>query len=69
MKSITCNGKALFAENKLSELYTYIMKIKGLSMDDLCGEIQHFQKLSCGNIFLAQSKKFVSVKLQLFPHF
>ena len=47
----------------------YIMKIKGLSMDDLCGEIQHFQKLSCGNIFLAQSKKFVSVKLQLFPHF
>ena len=32
-------------------------------------EIQHFQKLSCGNIFLAQSQKFVSVKLQLFPHF
>ena len=45
------------------------MKIKGLSVEDLCGEIQHFQKLGYGNIFLDQSQKFMSVKLQSFCTF
>ena len=45
------------------------MKIRSLSVEDLRGEIQHFQKLGCGNIFLAQSQKFMSVKLQLFCAF
>ena len=35
-------------------------------MENLCGEIRHFQKPDCGNIFLDQSQKFMSVKLQLF---
>ena len=42
------------------------MKIRDLSMEDLYREIRHFQKLGCGNKFLAQSQKFISVKLQLF---
>ena len=48
---------------------TYIVKIKGLSVEDLCGEIRHFQKLGCESIFLAQSQKFMSVKLQWFCAF
>ena len=38
-------------------------------MENLCGEIRHFQKLDRGNIFLDQSQKFMSVKLQLFCSF
>ena len=45
------------------------MKIRDLSVEDLRREIPHFQKLGCGNIFLAQSQKFISVKLQLFSVF
>ena len=48
---------------------THIMKIRGLSVEDLRGEIQHFQKLGCENIFLAQPQKFMSVKLPLFCAF
>ena len=33
--STTCNGNVLFAENKI---YECIMKIRGLSMEDLCVE-------------------------------
>ena len=29
------------------------MKIRGLSVEDLCGEIRYFQNLGCGNISLA----------------
>ena len=32
------------------------MKIRGLSVEDVCREIRHLQKLGCGNIFLAQSQ-------------
>ena len=32
----------------------------------MSGVIRHFRKLSCGNTFLAHSRKFMSVKLQLF---
>ena len=41
MRSTTCNGNAVFAENKvynlynLNKLYTYMMKIRGLSVEDL----------------------------------
>ena len=52
IKITTYNRNALFAENKLNE-----NEIRGLSVEDLCGEIRHFQKLGCGNIFLAQSQK------------
>ena len=42
------------------------MKKRGLFVEDLCGEIRYFEKVGCGNTFLAQSQKFISVKLQLF---
>ena len=45
------------------------MKIRGLSVEDVCGEIRHFQKFGCRNIILAQTQKFMSVKLQLFCAF
>ena len=45
------------------------IKIKGLSVEDLGGEIRHFQKLGCRNIVSAQSKKFMPVKLKLFCAF
>ena len=64
-KISTCNENALFAEDKLYELYNLVMKIRRLSVEGLCGEI-HFQKLAGGNIFLIQSQKFMSVKLQIF---
>ena len=38
-------------------------------MVNLCGEIRHFQKLGCGNIVLAHSRHFMSVKLKLFCEF
>ena len=44
IKSITCNDE----ENKL-----YENENKGLSVEDLCGEIRYFQNLGCGNISLA----------------
>ena len=48
---------------------TYIMKIRGLSVEYFCGETRHYQKLGCRNICLAQSQTFMSVKLQLFCAF
>ena len=45
------------------------MKIRRLSVEDLCGEIRHVQKLGCANIFLAQSQRLMFVKLQLFCAF
>ena len=59
----------MFAENKLHELYNLYDENRELSMEELCGEIRHFQRLGCGNIFLAQSQKFISTKLQLFCAF
>ena len=52
MRSTTGNGNALFAENKLYELYNLQNENKGL----ICGgimreEIRQFQKLACKNIF------------------
>ena len=32
----------------------------------MCGEIRSFQKLVYGNMYLAHSRQFMSVKLQLF---
>ena len=54
MRSTTCYGNALFAENKLHELHNLHNKNKGLICGGLtCGEIRHFQKLGCGNIFFS----------------
>ena len=70
MRSTTCNGNALFAENKLYELYNLYNGNKGLIWGELmCGEIRHFQKVDCGNIFLAHSRQFISefVSSRKFP--
>ena len=67
LRSTTCNGNALFAENELYELYNLYNQNKGLICGELmCGETWHFQKLGCGNIFLTHSRQFMSVKIQLF---
>ena len=42
--------------NYMNYYITYIMKMRGLSVEDLCGEIRHFQKLGRGKIFLTQSQ-------------
>ena len=55
MRSTTCNGNALFVENKVYESYTLYNKKRDLSVEKLCGKIRHFQKFGCGNIFLVQS--------------
>ena len=56
MTSTTCNGNALFAENKLHGL-TY-NENKGLICGELiCGIIRHLQKLGSVNIFLAHSQQ------------
>ena len=53
MKSTTCNGNALFVENKLYELYNVYNQNNEL----LYGEIQHFLNLG-----------FPSLPLQLNPY-
>ena len=45
------------------------MKIKGLSVENVCVGNRHFQKFGYENIFLTHSRKFMSVKLQLFSEF
>ena len=57
MRSTTCYGNALFAENKLYELHNLYNKKKGLICGGrTCGEIRQ----------LAHSRQFMFVKLQLF---
>ena len=59
MRTTKCNGKTRFAENKLYELYNLYHENKGLICGGLvCGEMEHFEKLGCRNIFLAHSQKF-----------
>ena len=53
---------------KISDMsyITYIIKIRGLFMRRAyVWEIRNFQKRGCRNIFLAYSRKLMSVKLQL----
>ena len=58
MKSTTCNGNALFVENKLYELYNVYNQNNELFWGELLyGEIQHFLKLG-----------FPSLPLQLNPY-
>ena len=45
MKSVTCNGKALFAENKLSELYTLYNENIGLIYGGLMWRYNIFKNL------------------------
>ena len=52
MGSTRWYGNVLFAENKLYELHNLYNENKGLICGEfISGEIRHFQKLGCGNIF------------------
>ena len=52
MRTTKCNGNTRFAENKLYELYNLYHENKGLICGELvCGEMEHFEKLGCRNIF------------------
>ena len=61
MRSTTCNGYALFAEKMLHELYnlyTYIVKIRDLSVEKLCVEKYDISKNLVAQICFCPFTKF-----------
>ena len=60
--------KCSVCRKKVYELYNLYNENKGLICRELiCGEIRHFQKLGCENIFLAHSRVYVRETAIILP--